>query len=124
MGTGPERDIFVPQRGHLRQSQSGLNCGDQKGMVTASQPPRSIRRSQQGFDLRASQETHQCTWLPLVGNGQHPLYDLALLRCFESSVAEEGSDRRQTQVAAPGPIAPLVLQICQKSVHQGRIQIG
>jgi hypothetical protein len=118
MGSGSQRDILVPQRGHLRQAQSGLNGGDQKSMVTPSQPPCSIRRSQQGFDLRASQETHQCTWLPLVGNGQHPLYDLALLWRFQGSIAEEGPDRCQTQVAAPGPIAPLVLQICQKRVDQ------
>src|SRR5580704_3773311 len=39
---GSERDILVPQCGHFGQSQAGLNGGKQKGMITASQPRRSI----------------------------------------------------------------------------------
>jgi len=36
MCAGSERDILVPQRGHLGQSQAGLNGGEQKGMVAPS----------------------------------------------------------------------------------------
>src|SRR6266851_4088420 len=42
MGAGCEPNILVPQRGHLGQSQAGLNGGDKEGIVTASQPRCSI----------------------------------------------------------------------------------
>jgi hypothetical protein len=51
MCAGSERDILVPQRGHLGQSKAGLNGGEQKGVVPASQPLRSIRRRHQRLDL-------------------------------------------------------------------------
>jgi hypothetical protein len=48
-----------------------LNRGDQKGMVTAPQAPRSIRRSQQGLDLGPSQKAHKGA--ALWGKGQQSL---------------------------------------------------
>ena len=92
-------------------------------MVATSQPSRSIRRRQQSFDLRPGQKTHQCTWLPLVGNRQHALDDSAVRRRFQRGVAEKGPDGRQTQVAASGAIVPTVFQVFQKRADEGGIQI-
>src|SRR5260221_7429522 len=46
-----QRDILVPQRGHLGQSQTGLNGGDQKSMGIASQPLCSITRRPPPLDF-------------------------------------------------------------------------
>jgi len=70
----------VPQRGHFRQSQSGLDGSEQKGVVAASQPLRSIRRRQQRLDLWPGQEIHECASLSLVWNRQHSLDDSAVRR--------------------------------------------
>jgi hypothetical protein len=122
MCAGSERDILVPQRGHLGQSQSGLHGGNQKGMVTASQPLRSIRRPQQRLDLWPGQKAHECASLPLVRNRQHSLDDFALRRRFQCGVTEERPNGRQTQVSALGSIAPAVFQIFQKRADQRGIQ--
>ena len=79
----PSETSSCRNAGHLGQSQAGLNGGDQKGMVAASQPLRSIRRRQQRFDLGPGQKAHQCAWLPLVRNRQHSLDDSALRRRFQ-----------------------------------------
>jgi hypothetical protein len=123
MCAGSERDILVPQRGHLGQSQAGLNGGDQKGVVTASQPRRSIRRRQQRLDLWPGQKAHQGAPLSLVRNRQHSLDDSAVRRRFQRGVAEERPDGRQTEVPAPGAIAPAVFQIFQERADQRGIQI-
>ena len=87
MCAGSERNVLVPQRGHLGQSQAGLNGGEQKGVVAASQPFRSIRRGtlwvQQRLDLGPGQEAHQGASLALVGNRQHSLDDAAVRRRFQ-----------------------------------------
>ena len=92
-------------------------------MVTTSQPCRSIRRRHERFDLWPREKTHQGTWLSLVGNGQHALYDSALRRCLQRGISEELPDGRQTQIAAPGSIAPTPFQVFQKCADQGAIQI-
>src|SRR5262249_19031325 len=102
MCAGSERDILVPQRGHLGQSQSGLHGGDQKGMVTASQPLRSIRRRQQRLDLGPGQKTHQCAPLSLVRNRQHSLDGSAVRRRFQRGVTKKRPDGRQTEVPTSG----------------------
>ena len=89
MCASAQRDIVLPQRGHLGQAQAGLHGGEQEGMVTTSHPSRSIRRCQQRFNLWPREETHQGTWLSLVGNGQHALYDSALRRRLQRGIPEE-----------------------------------
>jgi hypothetical protein len=93
MCAGSERDVRVPPRGHLAQSQAGLNSSEQKSVVAASQPLRSIRRGtlwvQQRLDLWPGRKTHQCASLPLVGNRQHSLDDAAVRRRFQRGVAEK-----------------------------------
>jgi len=118
MCTGSEGDILVPQPGHLAQSQASLNGGEQKGMIAASQPLRSIRRRQQRLDLGPGQKAHQCAPLSLVRNRQHSLDDSAVRRRFQRGVAEERPDGRQTQVPTSGAIVPAALQMCRRNVSR------
>jgi hypothetical protein len=83
MCAGSQRDILVPQRGHLGQSQAGLNGGEQKGVIAPSQPLRSIGCRQQCFDLWSRQKTYQCTPLSLIWNGQHSLDESAVCGRFQ-----------------------------------------
>jgi hypothetical protein len=101
----------VPQRGHLGQSQAGLNGGEQKGVVAASQPLRSIRRPQQRLDLWPGQKADQYAPLSLVWNRQHSLDESAVCWRFQRGVSKERPDSRQAQVPASGAIVTVVFQI-------------
>jgi len=87
---------------------------DQKGMVTASQPLRSIRRRQQRLDLGPGQKPHQCAPLSLVRNRQHSLDGSAVRRRFQRGVTKKRPDGRQTEVPTSGAIVSAVLQIFQE----------
>ena len=89
MCAGSERDVLVPQTGHLAQSEAGLNGGEQKGVVATSQPCGSIRRRQQSLDLGPGQKAHQGTPLPLVRNRQDSLDDSAVSGRFKRGVAKK-----------------------------------
>lgn len=86
-------------------------------MITTPQPSRPIRRRQERFDLWPREKTHQGTWLSLIGNGQHTLDDSAMRRRLQRGIPEERSDGCQTQIAAPGSIAPTFFQVFQKRVN-------
>src|SRR5450631_4135711 len=98
--TSSKREIFLAQPSHLGQSEAGLSGGEQKGMVTASQPLASIRRRPERFDLRVSQKTNQGTRLALVWDAQYPLDDTALCRRLQCGVTKERPDGCQTKVSA------------------------
>ena len=103
---------------------AGLNGGEQKGVVAAPQPLRSIRRRQQRLNLGPSQRAHQCAPLSLVRNRQHSLDDSAVRRRFQRSVAKKRPDGGQTEVPASGAIVTAVLQIFQERPDQSGIQIA
>jgi len=106
MWAGSKREILLAQPSHLGQSETGLSGGEQKGMVTASQPLGSIRRGHKRFDLRVSQKTNQGTCLALVWDGQYPLDDTALCRRLQCGVTKERPDGCQTKVSASRAVVP------------------
>ena len=80
MCPGTQRNIFMPQASHFRQSQTGLNSGKQESVIATSQPSFLIRRRQQRIDFRPGQEVHHGARLSLARNRKHALDEACVRR--------------------------------------------
>lgn len=121
MGTRAENEVIPCQAAHFRLAEAGLCRHQKKCMIASSEPGVLIGRSEQRLDFLALEEVHLGPRGPLVGNSQYALDLGSMGRCFERSIAKEGVDCGETQVAAACRQFPMFLKVIEEANDQGRI---
>ena len=116
MSSAPQADEF----GH---PQPRLDRHQQQGPVPAADPGRPVRRRQQRVDLLRREVFDQPPLVALAGDGQDAAALVGVGRLLERDVLEEGMDRRQACVAAPGAVAAFLLEVIEEVADEGRVQI-
>ena len=74
-------------------------------------------------------KTPRLTWAdravlaePFRGDRQHALDEQRVLGVAQGGVGEQRTDRRQAQVAGPGAVVPLALEVVQERRDRGGVQ--
>jgi len=93
-------------------------------MVTPTDPARSVRRRNEGIDLRPGSIPHELLVLALGGDGQYTCDNLNTLGIAQGDEAEKRAQGGQSNVARSDRVASLLFQVVEKSENGWRVQIG
>jgi hypothetical protein len=124
VGSGCKLHVGAAQRDQLCDSESGLDCDQQQGVVTSADPGGAVRAFQQRLGLLAGQERDQGAVVALLRDRQDTLDGPGVLGVVQRGEPEQGVDRRQPGVAGPRAVAPRALQVLQERGDQGGVQVG
>jgi hypothetical protein len=91
--------------------------------VASTQPGALIRGRKQGIDFGAREKLDQGPREAFAGDGEHTLDLCGIGGRLESCVTKEGVDRREAQIPATNTHALTLLQVIQKRLNQGGIDL-
>ena len=77
----------------------------------------------QRVDLLRREVFDQSPLVALAGDGQDAATLVGVGRLLERDVAEEGMDRRQAGVPAPGAVGTFLLEVIEEVADEGCVQI-
>jgi len=101
MGPGAEMDGIPVEVDQLGETQAGLGCKQQQGMVAMSEPCRSIGSGKNRLDLGPRQEMYLTLIMAFARHCQDALDKGAVGRLLEGYEPEKGANGCQAQIARP-----------------------
>src|SRR5215475_818230 len=96
----------------------------QQGIIPPPCPLRPVWRCEQGLHFRPREVADQVAVLPFEGNGEHPRDQPDTRGLTQGHQADEGADRRQTDIAGTHGVASLLFEVLEKAENNGGIHIG
>lgn len=121
MSAWPEGEIVVCQATHFRLTQPGLGRDQKKCVIAPPEPRVLIRGGQQSLNFLAGEKVHLGPCEAFGGNGQYALDLGGMIRHLERSIAKEGVDGSEAQVATAYTQFPVFLKVIEKTNDQRRI---
>jgi hypothetical protein len=112
--TVAERDVRAVQACEFGDTQAGLDGQGQHGLVAPAFPASRIRCRQQRVAFIGGQEGDGPLVEPLGRDVQDAGDEQGMLWVLERGEGEQGADRGQADVAGPGAVAALVLQMIEE----------
>ena len=113
-GAGSQGEIAAVESGELGDPQPGLDREQQQRPVASPFPACKVRGGDQRVGLLGGKKRHDRLVVPLGGDRQHLLDQRGVLGVAQRRVGEQRPDRGQPQVAGPGAVATLGLEMVQE----------
>src|SRR5204862_88815 len=92
-------------------------------MISAAFPAGSIRGCNERFDLSRSQERHDCSLKPLLGDGEYSLDECGLLWVPKGGVTEQGAHRGEPCIPGPGTVVPVGFEVVEEGGNDWFLQV-
>src|SRR6185436_348500 len=124
VGTSGQDHVGSSKTDELRDPEPGLHADEQDRVVTSTQPRSAIRCSEQRLDFDASERGDEATRCALGRDRENALARGAGRGLFESDEPEERVDCCKSSIAGAGRIPPFHLELVEKRVDEGCVDVG
>ena len=116
-------DVADTQTDDLRHSCAGVVHQAEKRPISLARPGSRIRRLEDRLHLLARQKSKYGPVEPLHRDGQRLLDHRERGKVVMGSILQEGTERRQTGVAAARAVLPILLQMIEEAEDQSGVEI-
>jgi hypothetical protein len=106
--------VLAGQAGELGDAQAGLDRGEQQRVVSTAGPGAWVRSGDQRGCFFESEVVDQRAVESFCRDREHPFDHLGVFGVTEGGVSVERVHRRQADVAGPGAVMALVLEVVQE----------
>ena len=119
-GAGAEVDVAAVQAGELGDAQPGLDGEQQQGVVAAADPRCAgrVRRAARRSPARVRKRDDRRGRSVSAGSPARAAMSGGVLGVAQGGVAEQRADRGQADVAGPGAVVPLGLEVVEERRDQ------
>ncbi len=123
VGPGSEDHILVAEADQLGDSQTRLDCHQEKRAISSSRPCRCVGRGEQRVDLWPIKELDGSALVAFARHRQNALAEECMGGLAQGHVAEEGTDCGQASVSCACGVAPLGLEVVEELADEARVEV-